>query len=247
MTLLEYIVSEYLGPPYKVDSYGQAWWVCPMCTKVNKFHTRPHKPQQYPDRVSCYRCNWFGKEDHFLQLMHPDEKYPAILNRLDDLREEYEEQGKANMALVADGKEPTPAGATPTAPSEPRVLEISMPGLGGIAREDEALVRKVFNAMSDEELNACFTIAEAAKRHSDHGRVVDITVLVWWVYHTINERLRLQAAEEQRHTTHCEDPDHCNTCRKARGLEPLTIEQIRFGFPATLKEIRERAANNGHH
>jgi ferredoxin len=95
MTFLEYLIERHIGPPsYHGANYAK--WVCPFHNDHDpSFCTRPHDPR-YKDRWTCFGCGNCGDEFDFLRLFHPDENYGDQLERLRQLRAEYEASGLAD-------------------------------------------------------------------------------------------------------------------------------------------------------
>ena len=58
MTLLEFVISKYLGPPHTCRGDGQSEWPCPRCGHF-RFHSMPDVPQ-YKHRARCWTCDFRG-------------------------------------------------------------------------------------------------------------------------------------------------------------------------------------------
>jgi hypothetical protein len=101
LTFLEYVIERHLGPPsYRGADY--AMWVCPFHNDHHpSLSTRPHK-REYKDRWNCFGCGERGDEADFLRLYFSNEDYNARLERLRQLRAEYDAMGNA-VALSSRG------------------------------------------------------------------------------------------------------------------------------------------------
>ena len=88
MTFLEWICERLLGPPEARK--GEERWVCPWC-EHRGFHIRPHKPP-YRDRWSCWSCGQWGDGADLVRFYYPREDYGRRLDRLDQLRAEWEHE-----------------------------------------------------------------------------------------------------------------------------------------------------------
>ena len=87
-TLLQFAITQHLGPPERDDGDGEAYFACPICGS-ERFHTMPAHPK-YKDRFKCWSCNYRGDLHDWLAELYPDENYRDRLNRIDGLREEFQ-------------------------------------------------------------------------------------------------------------------------------------------------------------
>lgn len=54
VTFLQFVCTELLGQPYRVDKRG-AFWVCPFCGDMDAFHTRPID-RRWPTGHKKFKC-----------------------------------------------------------------------------------------------------------------------------------------------------------------------------------------------
>lgn len=97
-TILEYLLTKYLGKPARTSGNGVSYWPCPICGH-DSFHTLPDKAQ-FRHRAKCWNsaCGFRGDAADMLKEFHPDEPYGDRLDRLDQLRREWT---VANRGLVS--------------------------------------------------------------------------------------------------------------------------------------------------
>lgn len=67
-TLLEYVLTEYLGEPIKRRGNGESYWHCPICDSSG-FHSMPDKPQ-FKHRAYCLRCQFMEDVEGMLKEIH---------------------------------------------------------------------------------------------------------------------------------------------------------------------------------
>jgi hypothetical protein len=90
MIFLEYVCRQLMGPP----AYGRTWR-CPFHDDHNpSFNVRPPKAG-YKDRYRCWGCDAWGDEADIVKHFFPNESYTERLERLKDLRAEFEAGGHA--------------------------------------------------------------------------------------------------------------------------------------------------------
>jgi len=88
LPFLAWLVRRYWGEPER-----QGCWACVFCGHRG-FTVRPQKAG-FKDRWHCWHCGAWGDEADFLTLVHPNERYPTRLNRLEALRDEWESDAPA--------------------------------------------------------------------------------------------------------------------------------------------------------
>lgn len=88
-TILEYLLSRYLGKPRRWTNEGRSYWPCPVCGH-DSFHTLPDKPG-LKHRAKCWNreCGFRGDAADMLKEFHPDTTYNERLDRLDELEREW--------------------------------------------------------------------------------------------------------------------------------------------------------------
>jgi hypothetical protein len=220
MTFLEFVCESLLGPPATARGDGQSTWDCPRCGKgYGKFHTRPHKPE-YKDRFSFWSCQWWGDEAELMRFAYPAERYPQHLCRLEDLRAQYEREGKADQAPVVEVSSSRGTGSRTQDPDY---------------RTDCESVASEWAALTEEERGVLVAAVGIARGHK-----VELEGLAWYAWNFV-KRIR---EREEAHRAVCTDPK-CDAavCRRARGW---TEERIREAVEESQRRMREqRAAANG--
>lgn len=68
MTLLEYILTKYLGNPTKQLGNGESYWPCPACGHRN-FHSLPTNPA-YKDYARCSKCRFLEDAQGVVKEFH---------------------------------------------------------------------------------------------------------------------------------------------------------------------------------
>lgn len=93
-TLLEHILTKYLGKPRCSRGNGVSYWLCPIC-EHDSFHTMPSNPR-FKDRAKCWNpeCGFRGDAIDMLKEFHPDESYNERDDRLVFFRMEWEQRKK---------------------------------------------------------------------------------------------------------------------------------------------------------
>jgi hypothetical protein len=91
MTVLEHLLTKYLGKPRSSSGGGVSYWLCPVCDH-DSFHTLPDKPQ-FKHRAKCWNpeCKFGGDALDMLKEFHPDEPYGDRLERLALLEREFDQ------------------------------------------------------------------------------------------------------------------------------------------------------------
>ena len=93
-TLLEFIISCYLGDPIKTwddEHDGESYWKCPHCGKKD-FHTMPDKPKM-KHRFKCWntKCGCRGDAYDFLKKYHPEENFGDRKLRVAKYKEQFKQ------------------------------------------------------------------------------------------------------------------------------------------------------------
>ncbi len=88
MSFLEFVCTKLMGKP----AYG-SMWKCPFHDDHSpSFSVRPPKAG-HRIRFKCWGCGAWGDEHDLLRLFYPREDYGQRLNRIAELRREYEAAG----------------------------------------------------------------------------------------------------------------------------------------------------------
>jgi hypothetical protein len=106
MTLLEFLIEWYIGPPIRTRGDGQSFWDCPVCGQTEKFHTLPDR-QPYKHRARCWSCEFRGDVFDVLRFFHPEENFPQHRERLAQLEAKWRASGADSLTSPGD------AGSTP--------------------------------------------------------------------------------------------------------------------------------------
>jgi hypothetical protein len=184
---------------------------------------------RYKDRFSCWSCDWFGDECDLLRELFPRE-YPFHrdqLAALENLRKEYDSlQVEATAPATATDDRPrrlfSPGEAggivTNAYDRDPRENEFSQEANEAVKELLATLpAGKGGHEARQEALRQMATALKVCARHGLHphglGRRLDFVA-------------RIQRGEHE-HMVECGDPE-CDwgCCRLARGLPPLTQEEI---------------------
>src|SRR5262249_54763273 len=90
VTLLEYILTKYLGKPARTQPNGVSYWPCPVCGHQS-FHTLPNKAQ-FKHRAKCWSvdCGFRGDAADMLKEFHPQEDWNERQKQLDRLEREWQ-------------------------------------------------------------------------------------------------------------------------------------------------------------
>jgi hypothetical protein len=91
-TVLEFVLSLYLGPPDYSTPQGVSRWTCPVC-RHQTFKTMPDQPGLH-HRVKCWNaaCGFRGDAADMLKFHHANEPYDKRLERLDAIQREFEQR-----------------------------------------------------------------------------------------------------------------------------------------------------------
>jgi len=83
MTLLEFVCRRLMGKPV-----AGSCWRCPFCLSNGpSFFVRTNM-----EKFKCYRCGQWGDEMDLLKLFHPQDDYSKRLERMRELRDDYERE-----------------------------------------------------------------------------------------------------------------------------------------------------------
>jgi hypothetical protein len=216
MTFLEFTARRLLGPPTYDRGDGQSDWPCPRCGSRG-WHTRPSSPR-HRDRFSCWSCRWWGDEFDLLREF-------GRAGLLAEWRREHQEQQEAAVTTTPndDGTGP---GRGPDFPPRGRETGATRPNA-----DRRSLDLAQANLLPGEH-QALVTAAAAARREG-----VDLEALAAKC-RGFDEWVEQSTA---RHLAECQDPV-CDAvcCRAARGLPPLTREEIEAGRRKHLSGRRRR-------
>jgi hypothetical protein len=238
MTFLEYLCERLIGPPAKPGGReGETYWLCPFHDDSNpSFHTLPHKPE-YKDRWLCFGCGNRGDEADLVKAFYPGEDWPRRRLRLDQWRQEFEARaereqdappettGPTCFSLRGSGKESTkgenPYGREPSEDEFSPEADAALGELMDFLRRSSPAVLRVRLLLAQKALAIC-----AKYRLHPLGFAGRCGAEVWF------------RDMEAQHLAECKDPE-CDVavCRAARGLPPLTREEIEA---SKLKRVEER-------
>lgn len=216
MTLLEFACEKLLGPPNACRGDGQSEWACPHCGG-EKFHTYPHK-DSFKDRFRCWSCLFRGDIFDLLKEFFPSENYGDQLARVADWEVEFAAEAKANPTRV-----------------KPPAFSSGETGIHG-ADEWQSLQDAYENLTQEEREGAVKALAAASREKVSLQALALLCDHKLWI-----EQIKAE------HFKECTDAE-CDAivCRAARGLPPLTQEEIKAGRPARLWETRKpQASRNG--
>jgi hypothetical protein len=217
MTFLEFVCRKVLGPP----AYGSMWH-CPFHDDSSpSFSVRPPKPG-YRVRYKCWGCGAWGDEFDLVKWSHPGEDYDRRLERVAALRAEYEQGHGDDRAGGAGGFPSRGPGSTRPAPED-----------------DPSAIAAAYASLSHGERMKLAAAAAIARE-----RKVSVGGLARYCHDT----LEWFAETDRRHFESCDDPAcEAIVCRAARGLPPLTREEIAARRRARgLKPVaRPPASRNG--
>lgn len=206
MTLLEYVITNYLGPPTYCRGDGQSEWLCPMCTS-SKFHTLPDKPE-FRHRFRCWSCGFRGDIHDWLVEQHPEENYGDRLARIDQLRREWQEKGdREPRALHSRGF----LGSTKAYDREPMQDEFSDDADAAVAD------LRAYDLDTDVLKAQVEALTICGKYGLNPAGLARRIGFIAWV-----------EEKEHEHMAGCKDPK-CKyaCCRVARGLKPLTSRSVK--------------------
>ncbi len=218
MTFLEYVCERLIGPPaWRSGTYGESYWNCPFHDDTNpSFHTMPHKPE-YKDRWRCFGCGMRGDEADLMQGLMPPEPWPARKARLDQWRQEYERA----VLQVARQAEPINKPA--------KVFLSGEAGRLADPNYDHPLeVGAAWSDLTEDERDTLIAALAVMRQEKVAKAPVSFNALAEYCL----DFVQWKEESAKQHVSECTDPEHCDDapCRKARGLPPLTIEQIQSGL-----------------
>ncbi len=220
MTFLEYVAERLMGPPVS-QSGSRSTWLCPFHEEEHpSFCTLPPKPG-YKDRFRCFSCGAWGDEYDLVKLFYDKENFCDRKDRLDHWRQDYEREDQLEpVGINHPGRGRVKPGSYLEykfgVRYDPQVDEFE-------PATDEAIGRLLDDLVNP--LMDCFPkVIEISKRTleicAEFG--VHPATLAGRCGFEIWSRER-----EREHLAECDDPDCVAVCcRRARGLEPLTNEEI---------------------
>jgi hypothetical protein len=236
-SFLEFLIAAYLGPPNHSRDDGQSYWACPFCDSP-RFHTLPDRPP-YKHRWRCHRCGARGDEHDLLAGLGGIPKFPDRVERLADLRQQYE-AGRGHTST----KDGTHNGTGP----------ISSPGSSGGTAEaggkyprewtldDTHELYDACQELSEEEweaLAAALRIMREVNGYQQRTLRLSKRFLTFEGLALMSER---QLDFDRRHLEQCRNRDcTASVCRRARGLPPLTPEES----AEVRRQARERQSCEG--
>jgi len=224
MTFLEYVLRKLVGPPQ-----GN-YFPCPFREHSNPYQVVVNKPaidaagtgRQFAVKGRCHRACGPGPRGCFdefdvVQAVRPDMLYPERVALVAKLRAEWQ------AGLSAPGKARTGILFSPT----------------GRQRDDPHRIPVAWANLMDDLRRAGVDTGEEVymlvKRYYDAGYFQDdgwdrkemSEVLIYW-----RDSLDWCAESDRLHLQGCDDHE-CDAivCRAARGLPPLTTEQIEASRP----------------
>jgi hypothetical protein len=158
-----------------------------------------------------------GDAADLLKEFFPGEDWPRRRVRLEQWQQEYERE-QATQSVKEPSSTPSHA-----ASGHRRGLSSSSgewAGRGGI--EDPRLIEKAFKQLSQSKIKTLYEAVKIAK-----GMKVNLEAIAYFAYHSCREMEKWIEESNQRHLASCTDPA-CDAvvCRAARGLPPLTKEEI---------------------
>jgi hypothetical protein len=100
-TLLEFILTQLIGPAKRTKGNGESFWDCPRCG-AKRFHTLPDKPL-FKHRARCWNseCGFGGDALDMLKEFYPD--YSERLNQLDLYKLRFQEWLEKNRLASRRG------------------------------------------------------------------------------------------------------------------------------------------------
>ena len=102
MTLLQYILTGYLGRPAGTGKApGVSYWPCPRCGK-DHFRTLPAHPR-YKHRAKCHGCGLLEDAAGIVRLFCPSADYSARVEILEFVTEEWLETQATHSLSRAEG------------------------------------------------------------------------------------------------------------------------------------------------
>jgi hypothetical protein len=93
-TILEFLLTKYLGNPARELGNGISYWPCPVCGHKS-FHTLPLNPK-FKHRAKCRNagCEFRGDALDMLKHFHANEPYNVRQSRFYDIQREWEKQNR---------------------------------------------------------------------------------------------------------------------------------------------------------
>jgi hypothetical protein len=231
MTLLEFVADQLIGPPaYRGPDYSM--YRCPFHHDTRpSFSVRPPHPD-YPTKFKCWSCQRLGDEYDLLKHFRPELDYDGCRELLEKWRAEFNARGPAGSALLASLPSGTGSQALRASAGSRRLgcrVGGSRYNSTNYAFEPptEAAADEVGRPTSPLDEEGISRLAEAARvlRVCAAARVppavlaANLEVQIWFL------------KTEREHVEVCADPEHCDdrVCRAARGLRPLTDDEVRAG------------------
>jgi hypothetical protein len=242
-TFLQWLATHLLGTPARQGAPGESYWRCPFHDDSRpSFHTYPTKPP-YRDRWRCFGCGLKGGAADLLKELYPGEDWPRRRVRLEQWRREYDAE------LAAAGGDMTPE-ATATPADGPAGFPSPGSGEHGAGRagaEPRALDPRVISEVwadltaAEQHLLAVAAALAVSKFVTHATPKISVAAAPWALMLECLDWDRFIAEGDAAHVAECKDPE-CDAviCRAARGLPPLTPEELRASREA--EKPREAAA-----
>jgi hypothetical protein len=230
-TFMQFVCIRFLGQPTRDLGNGECYWNCPSCSS-DSFHTLPRHPN-YRDRAKCWSCNLLADSYDLLALMIPEESKADRTARWSLLLQQWEaqEQVAASQARDRGGDDP---GCNGSGNGCGRVRPAAIPVRGRGIADNPRAPERAWSELGEEERYWLDGLADLAHRHG-------ITLDALAAYDRgFREHI---ARGDAHHLGECEDPE-CDAmvCRAARGLPPLTAEEIEAGLREREVARRRREA-----
>jgi hypothetical protein len=229
MTFLQYVAERLMGPPARRSAtYGESYWCCPFHNDTHpSFHTLPSKPE-FKDRWCCFGCGMRGDEADLMRELMSGEDWPRRRARLMEWRQDYERE--CEQATTSEHLLPGTGRRSDSTPD---------------ARQEECAIKLAENALADLTDAECSALIALKDKVGDE---VSLDLLA-----RVCRRFREWFVQgNAAHRAEGRDPAHCDDapCRAARGLPPLTLEQIRAGQyrvdgHTTTTDAERAASRNG--
>ena len=100
MTLLEYALRKYIGPPPSTRT-----WRCPIHDDSTPSFVMFAPHPDYRDRAKCFGCGWRGDVYDLLRVFHPLESFPELGLRVRDLERQLVQSGGHVTSSSLRGKD----------------------------------------------------------------------------------------------------------------------------------------------
>ena len=201
MTFLEFVYRKFLGSPKSGNSYR-----CPYCKHGTPSLTINPPLAGKAVKYRCHRCQMFGDEFDVLKLVGVH-NYSDRIAQVAELRAEYESLHQRDAAQTPDSS------THHTSSFPPR-------GLGSVGQNlDPRAVEIAYADLTGDEVGQLATAVVLARERLP----ADPERLLLYCFRSVQWFEEVDA----RHLAECNDAD-CDAivCRAARGLPPLTQEQI---------------------